>query len=260
MENTRMITATEVSRNEAFIKLCTKEGIENWIKNTLQDVADELSLRTFNFKQVFTNEDYYKRAFNVIVYFTVSKSEVHILNHALLGFQQALQLIGRICPINNIDIQFKCELTEPVSMGYCELKKAGKIKEEENMKQLPEIKKIIHSGDYTHIIWADDSKTSVKKAEDMPYDAYSAFAQAVVKKLYGSTEKAKFEHELRQHSEKEQKKILTEKEARRARQQKAEKKKIDRELKRQEQELAEKEKQVKATRAKRQSMFKRSEV
>ena len=31
------------------------------------------------------------------------------------------------------------------------------------MKQLPEIKKIIHSGDYTHIIWADDSKTSVKK-------------------------------------------------------------------------------------------------
>lgn len=41
MENTRMITSTEVSRNEAFIKLCTKEGIENWIKNTLQDVADD---------------------------------------------------------------------------------------------------------------------------------------------------------------------------------------------------------------------------
>jgi hypothetical protein len=55
MENTRMITATEVSRNEAFIKLCTKI-FENWIKNTLQDVADELSLRTFNFKQVFTNK------------------------------------------------------------------------------------------------------------------------------------------------------------------------------------------------------------
>lgn len=49
MENTRM-TATAVSRDEAFIKLCTNEGIENWIKNTLQDVADELSLRTFNFK------------------------------------------------------------------------------------------------------------------------------------------------------------------------------------------------------------------
>lgn len=46
MENTRMITATAVSRDEAFIKLCTNEGIENWIKNTLQDVADELSLRT----------------------------------------------------------------------------------------------------------------------------------------------------------------------------------------------------------------------
>lgn len=29
MENTRMITATAVSRDEAFIKLCTNEGIEN---------------------------------------------------------------------------------------------------------------------------------------------------------------------------------------------------------------------------------------
>lgn len=261
MENTRMITATDVSKNIAFVKLHTKEGIANWIKNTLQDVADESHLRTFNFKQVSIGETCYNNAFTIIVYFTVSKSEAHILNHALHGFkQQALQLIGCACPFNIIDIQFKCELTEPVSMVYCELKKAGKIKEEENMKQLPEIKKIIHSGDYTHIIWADGSKTSVKKAEDMPYDAYSAFAQAIVKKLYGSTEKAKFEHELRQHSEKEQKKILAEKEARRAKQQKAEKKKIDRELKRQEQELAEKEKQVKATRAKRQSMFKRSEV
>lgn len=94
----------------------------------------------------------------------------------------------------------------------------------------------------------------------MPYDAYSAFAQAVVKKLFGSTEKAKFEHELRQHSEKEQKKILAEKEARRAKQQKAEKKKLDKELAKQERELKEKTEQVQATRAKRQSMFKRSEV
>lgn len=256
------ITATDVSRNEKMIKLHTREGITNWIKNTLQDIADESHLRTFNLTEASIEETYYNNAFSIIVYFTVSKSEVHILNHILLRFkQQALQqLIGCACPFNITDIQFKCLLTEPVSMVYCELKKAGKIKEEENMKQLPEIKKIIHSGDYTHIIWADGSKTSVKKAEDMPYDAYSAFAQAVVKKLYGSTEKAKFEHELRQHSEKEQKKILAEKEARRAKQQKAEKKKIDRELKRQEQELAEKEKQVKATRAKRQSMFKRSEV
>lgn len=260
MEYPRM-TATGVSRNEKMIKLHTKESIANWIKNTLQDIADESHLRTFNFKQVFINEDYYKRAFNVIVYFMVSKSEAHILNHALHGFkQQALQLIGCACPFNIIDIQFKCELTEPISKVYCELKKAGKIKEEENMKQLPEIKKIIHSGDYTHIIWADNSKTSVKKAEDMPYDAYSAFAQAVVKKLYGSTDKAKFEHELRQHSEKEQKKILAEKEARRAKQQKAEKKKLDKELAKQERELKEKTEQVQATRAKRQSMFKRSEV
>lgn len=45
MEYPRM-TATAISRDEVFIKLGTNEGIENWIKNTLQDVADELSLRT----------------------------------------------------------------------------------------------------------------------------------------------------------------------------------------------------------------------
>lgn len=230
MEYPRM-TAIDVSRNEKMIKLHTKEDITNWIKNTLQDIVDESHLRTFNFTEVSIEETYYNNVFNIIIYFTVSKSEAHILNHILHGFkQQALQRIGCACPFNIIDIQFKCLLTEPVSMVYCELKKAGKIKEEENMKQLPEIKKIIHSGDYTHIIWADDSKTSVKKEEDMPYDAYSAFAQAVVKKLFGSTEKAKFEHELRQHSEKEQKKILAEKEARRAKQQRAEKKKLDKEL------------------------------
>lgn len=38
MEYPRM-TATAISRDEVFIKLGTNEGIENWIKNTLQDVA-----------------------------------------------------------------------------------------------------------------------------------------------------------------------------------------------------------------------------
>ena len=94
-----MITATDVSKNIAFAKLHTKEGIANWIKNTLQDVADESHLRTFNFKQVSIEETYYTNAFTIIVYFTVSKSEVHILNHVLHGFkQQALQLIGCACP------------------------------------------------------------------------------------------------------------------------------------------------------------------
>lgn len=259
MECPSLRTATESSM-QSFHSI---KGLEHWLRSTLQDIADEAALSTFNLMDIVTgdlNFDCNGRSISVVIYVKVSKSEAHKVNFVLKDFELKVthSIMNKPCFVNFIDLQFKVELTEPVSMIYCELKTAGKIKEENIMKQLPEIKKIIHSGDYTHIMWADGTKTSVKKAEDMPYDAYSAFAQAVVKKLFGSTEKAKFEHELRQHSEKEQKKILAEKESRRAKQQKAEKKKIDRDLKRQEKELAEKEEQVKATRAKRQSMFKRS--
>lgn len=127
------------------------------------------------------------------------------------------------------------------------------------MKQIPEVKKIIHSGDYTHIIWEDDTKTSVKRAKDSFNDPYSAFAQAVLKKLYGSTEKAKFEHEIKQKSVKEQKKILAEKEARRAKQQKREERKISKELARQEKELEEKKKEVEKCREKKRRIVSRKD-
>lgn len=238
----------------------TLHEVEQWFIDTLTELSDERGLKTFELKRVEIGTRTEIGVIPIIIHIQLSKSEGHLVGYLKYEFLKKVneELLGRIHSFSEIKVELRCGLTEPVSMVYCELKTSDKIKEENTMKQLPEIKKIIHSGDYTHIMWADGTKTSVKKAEDMPYDAYSAFAQAVVKKLFGSTEKAKFEHELRQHSEKEQKKILTEKESRRAKQQKAEKKKIDRELKRQEKELAEKEEQVKATRAKRQSMFKRS--
>lgn len=239
----------------------TLHEVEQWFIDTLTELSDERGLKTFELKRVEIGSRIEIGVIPIIIYIKLSQSEGHLVDYLKYAFLKKVneELLGRIhSSFSEIKVELRCELTEPVSMVYCELKTVGKIKEENIMKQLPEIKKIIHSGDYTHIMWADGTKTSVKKAEDMPYDAYSAFAQAVVKKLFGSTEKAKFEHELRQHSEKEQKKILADKESRRAKQQKAEKKKIDRELKRQEKELAEKEEQVKATRAKRQSMFKRS--
>lgn len=127
------------------------------------------------------------------------------------------------------------------------------------MYSIPEIKKIHHSGDYTIIIWADDTKTQVKRAEGTPNDPYGAFAQAVLKKLFGSTEKAKFEHSLKQNSVKEQEKILSKKTARKEKQEKSEKKKLDREIKRQENELKKKAEQVEVLKMKRHKLFKRGE-
>ena len=162
---------------------------------------------------------------------------------------------GRICFARNIDIQLFCEIKQdPVLQEF--VLAFENQKEDKNMRQIPEIKNLIHSGEYTHIIWEDGTKTSVKREANTPYDAYGAFAQAVLKKLYGSTEKAKFEHTLKQLPAKEQKKVLAEKEARKAKQEKAEKKKIDRQLAKEEKELQEKEEQVKKTRAKRRELFK----
>lgn len=56
---------------------------------------------------------------------------------------------------------------------------------------VPMIKSVIFSGPATTILWADDTKTTVKVAEGQEFDRYAGFCAAVVKKLYGSSTKAK---------------------------------------------------------------------
>ena len=53
-----------------------------------------------------------------------------------------------------------------------------------------QIDRIIQNGDATIIIWADKTKTVVKRAADEDYNLYAAVAQAVMKKLVGSTSRA----------------------------------------------------------------------
>lgn len=224
------------------------------LKDFLQDFLDESGLKTAVVTEVDVTQDLYRNTDLVCVLIKVSSSENVGLETKI---KKAMAEAG-FFDIPFCEYHFYTDVFPSDNPFYMELKIANKNKEENKMKQLPEIKKIIHSGDYTHIMWEDGTKTSVKRAEGTPNDPYSAFAQAVLKKLYGSTENAKFEHDLRQNSDKVQKKILAQKELRREKQRKAEQKKIDWELKRQESELAEKEEQVKAIRAKRQSMFKRN--
>lgn len=56
---------------------------------------------------------------------------------------------------------------------------------------VPMIKSVIFSGPATTILWADDTKTTVKVAEGQEFDRYAGFCAAVVKKLYGSSASAK---------------------------------------------------------------------
>lgn len=51
--------------------------------------------------------------------------------------------------------------------------------------------KIIYSGPKTVVFWLDGTKTIVSLMEGQEYDEYTAYCAAVVKKLFGSTYKAK---------------------------------------------------------------------
>lgn len=227
------------------------------IEREIQDVADENMLKTFDLRKVeVLGRNLYYGFYEVNVFISSSVTEELRVKRLFPTFEEVIKNIFEKTPIC---IHFDFIATAPIDEAYRELKKAGKVKEENNMKQIPEVKKIIHSGDYTHVIWEDDTKTSVKRAKDSFNDPYSAFAQAVLKKLYGSTEKAKFEHEIKQKSVKEQKKILAEKEARRAKQQKREERKISKELARQEKELEEKKKEVEKCREKKRRIVSRKD-
>jgi hypothetical protein len=53
------------------------------------------------------------------------------------------------------------------------------------------VKKIIHSGRCTIVIWKDGSKTIVKQSENDDWDEYAAFCAAFCKKIFGSTSAVK---------------------------------------------------------------------
>lgn len=56
---------------------------------------------------------------------------------------------------------------------------------------VPEIVKISHPNRATVVHWADGTTTSVRLMDGESYDCYAAFCACVVKKLYGSTSRAK---------------------------------------------------------------------
>lgn len=58
-------------------------------------------------------------------------------------------------------------------------------------KLVPTPKQVIFSGPKTIVIWPDDTKTIVSVGEGDEYDEYDGFCAAIVKKMFGSTHRAK---------------------------------------------------------------------
>lgn len=71
------------------------------------------------------------------------------------------------------------EAIDEVKLLRCELAKYKK-------RAMPEAKKILKNGDYMTVLWADGTKTIVKRAADEPQSDYAAFTAAVGIKAYGS--------------------------------------------------------------------------
>ena len=63
--------------------------------------------------------------------------------------------------------------------------------EDPMMWGIPAVNHIIFNPPATIVFWDDGTKTVVKCMEDQPYEKYAGFAMACMKKMFGSTSRAK---------------------------------------------------------------------
>ena len=76
------------------------------------------------------------------------------------------------------------DLLKAVVQAYDEL-----VEEYMNSMFIPEVDRILRSGDATIVFWKDGTKTVVKRASDEADSDYIAFTAALGKKIYGSNSK-----------------------------------------------------------------------
>lgn len=55
----------------------------------------------------------------------------------------------------------------------------------------PKVKRVIYNDPATIVLWEDGTKSVVMCMDGQPFDEYAGFCSAVVKKVFGSTSKAK---------------------------------------------------------------------
>ena len=72
---------------------------------------------------------------------------------------------------------FSCDEVKRMRDELAKYKKRGAV---------PEAKKILKNGDYMTVLWADGTKTIVKRAADEAESDYAAFTAAVAIRAYGS--------------------------------------------------------------------------
>ena len=75
--------------------------------------------------------------------------------------------------------------------GHCEYCRDDLYDTEPDMWGIPDIDRVIFSDPATIVFWADGEKTVVKTCEHDRFEPYVGFAMACMKKMFGSTSRAK---------------------------------------------------------------------
>ena len=81
----------------------------------------------------------------------------------------------------------ECDLCQEECFD-CELERD---EEDPMMWGIPDVERIIFNPPATIVFWEDGTKTVVKCMEGQPYEKYAGFAMACMKKMFGSTSRAK---------------------------------------------------------------------
>lgn len=95
------------------------------------------------------------------------------------------------CPYEEACAADLASIPECDCEGHCEYCCDDLYGTEPDMWGIPDIDHVVFSGPATIVFWTDGTKTVVKCSENEEYERYAGFAAACMKKMFGSTSRAK---------------------------------------------------------------------
>ena len=104
--------------------------------------------------------------------------------------EKVLSILDTILYPSDDDLPF-CDCDSDDCESCDELYDDGEYEEDVPFWGIPDIRKIIFNPPATVVYWDDGTKTVVKCIEGQPYEKYAGFCAACMKKMFGSTARAK---------------------------------------------------------------------
>lgn len=182
-------------------------------------IREECCDKEVHFDSIERKVDYYKRSVTFVVHLIV-KEDVAKANYFRVLLQRIAQVILHYCGDyeHSVKIEFGVKVDKAPELIKMNITTAEENYIKEDVNKLMEVSKvmrdfvvpnvveIIHRksnrGEFFTVVWADDTKTTVKLMEGDTSDEYTAFMFALGKKIFGDKGNArKFVREKKQNFE-----------------------------------------------------------